>query len=63
MLSNTTQNELEWIENFLGLQGRLQGNDLESIRNFSILWNLFEGLVCNRNCAASAQNGKMASML
>lgn len=62
MLANTTPNELEWIENFLGLQGKLHGNDLESIRNFSILWNLFEGLVCNRSASVGRLEGAVSNL-
>lgn len=47
-------NELEWIGSFLSLERQLTGDDIECVRNFSLLWNLFEGLVCNKNASATA---------
>lgn len=47
-------NELEWIGSFLSFERKLTGDDIESVRNFSLLWNLFEGLVCNKNASAIA---------
>jgi hypothetical protein len=44
-------NELEWISNFLSFERILTGSDIESVRNFSLLWNLFEGLICNKNAS------------
>jgi hypothetical protein len=47
-------NELEWIGSFLSLGRKLSGDDIESVRNFSLLWNLFEGLVCNKSASVGA---------
>ncbi|MBE0670630.1 MAG: hypothetical protein IH588_08590 [Anaerolineales bacterium] len=47
-------NELEWISNFLSFERKLTGEDIENVRNFSLLWNLFERLVCHRNASIPA---------
>lgn len=39
---------LEWITSFFQTDGNLEQNDIESIRNFSLLWNAFEGTFANR---------------
>jgi len=49
-----TPNEIEWIESFLSLKGKLTRDQIERVRNFSLLWNLFEGMVCNRNASITA---------
>ena len=55
-------NELEWISNFLSFERKLTGDDIENVRNFSILWNLFEGLVCNRNASIIALENAVSDM-
>ncbi|MBS4060371.1 MAG: hypothetical protein KG029_08235 [Bacteroidetes bacterium] len=49
MSVTANQNELVWMSNFLALERQLTGDELESVRNFALLWNLFEGLVCNKD--------------
>jgi len=39
----------EWINNKFGTE--FAENDLKNIKDFSLLWNIFENLVCNRNCS------------
>lgn len=39
---------IEWINNKFGTH--FTENDLKNIKDFSLLWNIFENLVCNRNC-------------
>ena len=36
-----------WINNRYGIQ--LKENDLKSVRDFSLIWNIFEGTVCNNS--------------
>jgi plasmid replication initiation protein len=55
-------NELVWISNFLSFERELTGEDIENVRNFSILWNLFEGLVCNRNASANALKNAVSNL-
>jgi hypothetical protein len=55
-------NELEWIGSFLSLGRKLSGADIESVRNFSLLWNLFEGLVCNKNASVIALENAVSDM-
>lgn len=40
---------IEWINN--RFQTDFTENDLKNIKDFSLLWNIFENLVCNRNCS------------
>ena len=40
---------IEWINNRFGTE--YTENDLKNIKDFSLLWNIFENLVCNRNCS------------
>lgn len=40
---------IEWINNRFGTE--FNENDLKNIKDFSLLWNIFENLVCNRNCS------------
>lgn len=39
---------IEWINNKFGTN--FTENDLKNIKDFSLLWNIFENLVCDRNC-------------
>lgn len=39
---------IEWINNKFGTN--FTENDLKNIKDFSLLWNIFENLVCERNC-------------
>ncbi len=38
---------LNWINQLLNIN--LQDDDMESIRNFSLMWNLYEKTTCNTN--------------
>lgn len=40
-----------WINNRYGIQ--LNENDLKSVRDFSLIWNIFEGTVCDNNFCIS----------
>lgn len=40
---------IEWINNKFGTD--FTENDLKNIKDFSLLWNIFENLICNRNCS------------
>lgn len=40
---------IEWINNRFGTE--FNENDLKNIKDFSLLRNIFENLVCNRNCS------------
>jgi hypothetical protein len=55
-------NELEWISGFLSFRQELTGEDIESVRNFSLLWNLFEGLVCNKHASVAALENAVSDM-
>ena len=55
-------NEIEWIDDFLSLEIKLTGDDIDSVRNFSLLWNLFEGLVCNKNASANALKNAISDL-
>jgi hypothetical protein len=39
---------IDWINNKFGTN--FTENDLKNIKDFSLLWNIFENLVCDRNC-------------
>lgn len=39
----------EWINNRFGTN--FTENDLSSIKDFSLIWNVFENIVCNNNCS------------
>ena len=39
----------EWINNKFGTD--FTENDLLSIKDFSLIWNVFENMVCNNNCS------------
>jgi hypothetical protein len=39
---------IEWINNKFGTN--FTENDLKNIKDFSLLWIIFENLVCDRNC-------------
>lgn len=39
----------EWINNRFGTN--FSESDLSSIKNFSLIWNVFENIVCNNNCS------------
>lgn len=55
-------NELEWISSFLSLDKQLSGEDIDSVRNFSLLWNLFEGLVFNRKASVVKMKSVVSDM-
>ena len=40
--------ELEWIKNFFDNGVDLNNEGIDRVRNFSLLWNLFETFACNR---------------
>jgi hypothetical protein len=42
---------INWINQRFGIN--LQENDLESIKEFSLVWNIFERFVCNNNFSIS----------
>lgn len=46
--------EIDWINDFLSATARISADDLGSILCFSLIWNMFEGLVCNKNASANA---------
>jgi len=39
----------EWINN--RFRTNFSENDLSSIKDFSLIWNVFENIVCNNNCS------------
>ena len=39
----------EWINNRFGTN--FTENDLQSIKDFALIWNIFENVVCNNNCS------------
>jgi hypothetical protein len=41
--------ELVWINNFLSTQTHISKEDIDSILYFSLIWNMFEGFVCNKD--------------
>lgn len=41
--------ELEWIKNFFDNGVDLNNEGIDRVRNFSLLWNLFETFACNRH--------------
>ena len=55
-------NELEWISDFLSLDRKLSGDEVENIRNFSLLWNLFEGLICNNYATVNAMENAVLNL-
>ena len=54
--------ELEWICNFLSIEKKFTGDEIDSIRNFSLLWNLFERLVCRRNASVPALQNAVSNL-
>ena len=42
-------NELEWINQFFDNAIDLQNEGIERLRNFVLLWNMFETFACNKN--------------
>lgn len=44
-------NELEWINNFFDNTIDLQSEGIERVRNFVLLWNLFETFACGKNAS------------
>jgi hypothetical protein len=55
-------NELEWICNFLSIERKFTGDEIDSVRNFSLLWNLFERLVCHRNASVAALENAVSNL-
>lgn len=43
---------VNWINQNFGIQ--LDANDLESIKDFALIWNIFERFVCNNNFTIAA---------
>jgi hypothetical protein len=41
----------EWINNRFGTD--FTENDLLNIKDFSLIWNVFENVVCNNNCSVA----------
>jgi hypothetical protein len=41
----------EWINNLFGTN--FSENDLSSIKDFSLIWNVFENFVCENNCSVN----------
>jgi hypothetical protein len=41
----------EWINNRFGTN--FSENDLSSVKDFSLLWNVFENIVCDNNCSVN----------
>jgi len=50
---------LEWITNFFQTDGNLEQVDIEPIKNFSLLWNAFEGTFANRRFTISNIEGRI----
>jgi hypothetical protein len=42
-------NELEWINQFFDNAVDIQNEGIERVRNFVLLWNMFETFACNKN--------------
>lgn len=42
-------NELEWINQFFDNAVDVQNDGIERVRNFVLLWNMFETFGCNKN--------------
>jgi hypothetical protein len=45
------QDEIEWINRYLQVAGLIDRSQVECIRNFSLMWNLFEGHVCEQRAS------------
>jgi hypothetical protein len=43
---------INWINQKFGIH--LDANDLESIKDFALIWNIFERFVCNNNFSIAA---------
>ena len=41
--------ELDWIMNFFNNSSDLKSEGIDRVRNFSLLWNLFEKYACKKN--------------
>ena len=50
----TTPTEIVWINNFLSTTPHISADDIDSILYFSLIWNMFEGLVLNKNGSIGA---------
>jgi hypothetical protein len=51
---------IEWINNKFGTD--FSENDIKSIKDFSLLWNIFENLVCNKNCSIKEMEKSLSSV-
>ena len=42
------RNEIDWINQYFRIE--LQSDKINHVLYFSLLWNIYEGVVCNRSC-------------
>jgi len=56
---------IEWINEKIINNGnsKIEGNDIDEIRDFALLWNLFEALCCNKNANMSKINSIIDSKI
>ncbi len=46
---NITPDEVVWINNYFAMAGLVNKDNIDSVLYFSLLWNMFEGIVCSKN--------------
>ena len=51
MWNSNNTDDIKWITNYLNMN--IDSNKIERIRNFALLWNIFEGAAFNKNAHMS----------
>ncbi len=47
-MDNEPFDEMSWIKNYFDGKINYEDSSIESIRNFTLLWNMFEAIACNK---------------
>lgn len=61
-LSAVNPSEIVWINNFLSLKTHISADEINSILCFSLIWNMFEGLVCNKNASINSMENAVTEL-
>ena len=60
--TSTNPAELVWINNFLSMRTHISREDIDSILCFSLIWNMFEGLICNKNASIPSMEAAIGEL-
>lgn len=54
LLALNGPSEIEWINHYFENKACLTRDEIDSVLYFSLIWNIFEGIVCNKNATINS---------